>query len=378
MNYRFIFHDVGQPPHIFKNDGGASAIIGGGLALAGGLANTFTAGQSKSLTREGWRLQQAENEKNRQYMSDEWDRQFNLQNEYNTPAAQIERLMDAGLNPNLVFGGGTNTTAMSSGSPQAAAGSSIPISSPLPLNLGGSGFISDVAKSVQLFSEALKNEELTPVQRENIEATTDNLVQDTNKKVAETQKAQTEAHLLRAYGSAINQREVQELDSRIKLNLNMADKAIADKDYAKALEGLTSIEGDLKKSQKYFTDTQSNALNDVLSLELSERRERINNLRSQTDLNVATTDRTLSETEGQRFANIIKGLAAERDLAEQTDKIDSDLEVLRRERLITDQQMQALKKAQKDNDTYVFRLILQSVVDGSTALKNIMPTIIKF
>ena len=34
-----------------------------------------------------------------------------MNNAYNDPSAQMERLKQAGLNPNLVYGGGATTTA---------------------------------------------------------------------------------------------------------------------------------------------------------------------------------------------------------------------------------------------------------------------------
>jgi hypothetical protein len=40
--------------------------------------------------------------------------QWNRENEYNHPTAQMSRLRSAGLNPNLVYGSGTQTTATSS------------------------------------------------------------------------------------------------------------------------------------------------------------------------------------------------------------------------------------------------------------------------
>ena len=36
---------------------------------------------------------------------------WNMNNAYNDPSAQMERLKQAGLNPNLVYGGGATTTA---------------------------------------------------------------------------------------------------------------------------------------------------------------------------------------------------------------------------------------------------------------------------
>ncbi|UPW41900.1 DNA pilot protein [Dipodfec virus RodF1_80] len=41
---------------------------------------------------------------------------WNMQNEYNTPAAQMERYRAAGLNPNLIYGTGTSSAGNASGS----------------------------------------------------------------------------------------------------------------------------------------------------------------------------------------------------------------------------------------------------------------------
>lgn len=43
---------------------------------------------------------------------------WHLQNEYNSPSAQMARLADAGLSPNLVYGGGNVTGNSSSGAPE--------------------------------------------------------------------------------------------------------------------------------------------------------------------------------------------------------------------------------------------------------------------
>lgn len=46
---------------------------------------------------------------------------WNMQNEYNAPSAQVQRLKDAGLNPNLMYGNGNAATGNSSQMPQYAA-----------------------------------------------------------------------------------------------------------------------------------------------------------------------------------------------------------------------------------------------------------------
>lgn len=53
---------------------------------------------------------------------------WNLQNEYNSPAAQMERLKAANLNPNLMYGNGNVVTGNASSSPEAVA----PVRNPLP------------------------------------------------------------------------------------------------------------------------------------------------------------------------------------------------------------------------------------------------------
>lgn len=70
------------------------------------------------------------NKKSREFSREMYDRQradakadWNLQNEYNSPAAQMARLKAAGLNPNLVYGNGADAqssgTVRSSGVPGA-------------------------------------------------------------------------------------------------------------------------------------------------------------------------------------------------------------------------------------------------------------------
>lgn len=63
----------------------------------------------------------------RQQLADQQNMKFwHMQNEYNTPANQMKRLQDAGLNPNLIYGSGSANTGV--------AGSISP-SKPAPYNI---------------------------------------------------------------------------------------------------------------------------------------------------------------------------------------------------------------------------------------------------
>lgn len=46
---------------------------------------------------------------------------WNMNNAYNDPSAQMERLKQAGLNPNMVYGGGATTAASAPSAPQASS-----------------------------------------------------------------------------------------------------------------------------------------------------------------------------------------------------------------------------------------------------------------
>lgn len=71
--------------------------------------------------------QKKENEKTREYnlklaqMQNQWNvEQWQRENDYNMPANQVARLKAAGLNPDLLYGGGVSNTAATS--PQMTAG----------------------------------------------------------------------------------------------------------------------------------------------------------------------------------------------------------------------------------------------------------------
>jgi len=82
------------------------AIIGAGAALVGQGINAMSQSGMNKATRQ-W------NEK--MYERQKWDNMemWDIQNRYNTPQAQMQRMQDAGLNPNLMYGQGSVGNATS-------------------------------------------------------------------------------------------------------------------------------------------------------------------------------------------------------------------------------------------------------------------------
>lgn len=73
------------------------ALIAAGASLAGTGINAISQGRLNRKTRE-W------NEKMYGVQRADALADWNMQNEYNSPEAQMQRFMDAGLNPNLIYG----------------------------------------------------------------------------------------------------------------------------------------------------------------------------------------------------------------------------------------------------------------------------------
>ncbi len=92
---------------------GASGVAGAGMSILGGIGGFIQGRKNRKLARQlqqqqlDW--QQAENERAFQRNVDMW----NMQNAYNSPSAQMKRLIEAGLNPNLAYGslGDANATS---------------------------------------------------------------------------------------------------------------------------------------------------------------------------------------------------------------------------------------------------------------------------
>lgn len=79
---------------------GAAAITAGASLLGGLMSSASSKAAQKREFKYNTQLQQQAS----QLQQANWEKQFNLQNDYNTPEAQRARLEAAGMNPNLAYG----------------------------------------------------------------------------------------------------------------------------------------------------------------------------------------------------------------------------------------------------------------------------------
>lgn len=138
-----------------------SSIISG----IGGLAsNLFNIGEQRNVNRQQMDFSREMWEKQGLREKEFWE----MQNAYNDPAAQMKRLSDAGLNPNLVYGNGATTQAAAL-SPKQSHGIS-PKAGQLDL--------SSVAQSAMMLKQMNANIARTEAETKAIEARTENQIFD--------------------------------------------------------------------------------------------------------------------------------------------------------------------------------------------------------
>lgn len=90
----------------------AASVIAAGIAAAGSAtASAINNRGGKRSQRRAYKYNQQLQEQQYQYQKEaaetSWSRQleaWNMENEYNSPKAQMQRYQDAGLNPNLIYG----------------------------------------------------------------------------------------------------------------------------------------------------------------------------------------------------------------------------------------------------------------------------------
>ena len=95
--------NTGIDPSAYLGAAGISAGASVGGSIIGAVANYASQQQAFKQNKELMRMQN-------QYNVDQWNRE----NAYNSPEAQVARLRAAGLNPDLMYGNGTTSTGMAS------------------------------------------------------------------------------------------------------------------------------------------------------------------------------------------------------------------------------------------------------------------------
>lgn len=199
---------------------GIMDLLGAGLGVVSSIGSMI--GQNRAI-RQQIRAQQEENRKNREYnlmlarTQNQWNiEQWQRENDYNSPTAQMSRFRAAGLNPNLAYGQMSNGAS----SPTLTSGAA---SSPTDMSA-----IGNKRNFGQAMQESL-NLEMQKAQIEAIKAGTEKTKEDTKNVTASTE-ALTIDNLYRAIKHQqdikIGDMNLRIGDSTLKLNDNQLAQGV--------------------------------------------------------------------------------------------------------------------------------------------------------
>lgn len=218
---------------------GALGMLGGGLLNSEGQKSANKTNLQIAREQNAWNLQQ-------------WERE----NAYNTPSAQLQRLKDAGLNPNLMYGSGQSFSAAAS-SPRAAS------SHVQNENAGTAGGIASALQFVM--QSVLQQSELQKMQAQSdlIKHQADLAIANKDLSVIRggTYNAQTgyynSATQLNVSRSEMIKHQIQNIDANtVYLNARNTGQET----YNRYAEELFSSKVDLQKSMFLLNDAQREAL----------------------------------------------------------------------------------------------------------------------
>ena len=234
-----IFSSIGK----FFSGTVGGALMNAGLGVVGNFLGNKQAEKNQRMQNE---FNAAEAQKTRDWQEMMW----NKNNEYNTPLAQVNRLQEAGLNPNLVYGNGT----MQNVSPMASSGAQ---ASSTPFN------DSIAARHARNFDAMMRGLQtaITMQELKNKKAEGENIESQTNKNNAD---------------AAESQQRKDNLATENKFNLETFD----------ARKIGIELQNQLSEQQrlKLYADTQT------ATKQLDQIDAVISNLQSSTDLNKAQVE----------------------------------------------------------------------------------------
>ena len=161
--------------------------IAGGISAVGNLFGSDPSKKAMQLAEMQHQWDVEENQKNRDWQSSEFDRQFDKTNAYNSPEATKERLTKAGLNGSAILGGQGSAIGQSTASPSAPSGAHG--LNPIPDVVSQVGFQSQesLMRRLEMLGNLSKNSYLLPETKAKLSAEVQDVLNDAKYKDIKTQ-----------------------------------------------------------------------------------------------------------------------------------------------------------------------------------------------
>jgi hypothetical protein len=268
------------------------------------------AGQA-NMNRKNRKWQSDQNEKDREWSESMYERQnadqikmWEMTNQYNHPTQQMERLRQAGLNPNLVYGKGADNTAT-----MVKTGTVTTNNQPAPKN---ENWVGPAVKGMQdAFMQA--------AQIRNLQSTHDNIskqnaLMDADIKVKDAQRTNIEAQTAKTLSD--NDRTVFDLKLSNELRDTIKDNMIVENALKHQAHELNFSKFDLEKLRT--TNDVKKTLQDIV-----ESKQRVIESRNRVEL--SDTQKLINEGEIRKLEMLNKMLETDVEYKEKNAKLDYDL-----------------------------------------------------
>lgn len=319
-----MFSTIGSVASMIPGIGsiGGAVASGIGSALGSQLNQDESQAYQKEMMLQNQHWQSAENEKNRQWQSDEWMRQFNASNEYNTPENQAKRLAAAGINPAVAFGSsGTGTSALSNASPSAPSGGTSFSPSPDYSSVLTRGFVSQESlfNRLKMMNEIKRGGIENEFIGQKMEAEINQIIADISNTEAQTKVTNFNQKLNEMFGISHRSKELQKL--KADTVRSYADAFLASQQGSEVDASIFEKHSNalLNYAKKHLTDKQVQQLELALPFVVSDIKSQINLRNSQSN-----EANQRAETERQLRASRVDLAGLEADLARNRLRFSDD------------------------------------------------------
>ena len=237
-------------------------LLGSGLGVVSSIGSMI--GQNRAI-RQQIRAQQEENRKNREYnlmlarAQNQWNiEQWQRENDYNSPTAQMSRFRAAGLNPNLIYG--QSNSAASSPTLTSGAASS-------PTDMSAIGNKRNFGQAMQ----EMLNMEMQKAQIEAIKAGTEKTKEDTKNVTASTEALTID----NMYRAAKHEQDLQV--GGMTIQLGKSTLRLNDQQMEKLKAELPKIAAEVESINQSVVESRRR----VLQMDLDEQRAAVREIREQ-------------------------------------------------------------------------------------------------
>lgn len=245
--------------------------------------------------------QKEENQLNREYnlnlaqQQNEWNlEQWNRENAYNDPTAQLSRMRSAGLNPDMMYGGGVSGNVAAS-SPQMTAGAPS-----VPMDWSA---LAGRQTSAESYNKILQNR-LLEAQIDNVKSVTDKNVSDTDLNVIESQ-----------FRAQILQGEISESNMRIKLGgSQLVRNSMANKLDAQKIEESRAL---MQKWNQEAQESMARIRNMADTLALENRKVNISEALSKAQIAELATKCDLNTAQANQINELLEKVSQSYDDAHE-------------------------------------------------------------